>query len=222
LEEDPSSPQYQAFLWLGSQNLFTPNGDLHTKYALVTLYFATDGENWSNQEGWLGDGDFCEWYSNSPATVCDSTGSDILLLELPSNDLRGTLPDELGLLTAMTSLSLPVNDLVGTLPSTLFSYSSEEEASSSSSSLRFLFLDGNTLTGTMPSEIGKMTMLQEIHLVNNRLSGYLPTEIGNLENLRVFSTEWCAFNGTIPSEIGRLTRLDEFGTSALVVFDLSF
>lgn len=37
--------------------------------------------------------------------------------------------------------------------------------------LQRLGLDGNRLTGTIPSAIGQLTKLKEIHLANNSLSG---------------------------------------------------
>ena len=49
--------------------------------------------------------------------------------------------------------------------------------------LRLLVLDDNQLSGTLPTEIGKLANLQVLWLQYNQLSGVLPTELANLEKL---------------------------------------
>jgi hypothetical protein len=204
--QEKSSPQYRAFLWLSSsKDEFThPSDQLNEKYAMSTFYYATDGDNWKDNSHWLELDDICDWYSNSPATSCGSARA-YQEMELPFNNLRGTLPAELALLTGLTNLNLAGNLLTGTLPSV------ELGSSGMVSSLRFINLEGNALGGSFASEIGQLTLLQELNIVKNRFNGTLPTEFGNLENLRIFRSEWSGFTGTIPTEVGKLTRLEEWG-----------
>ncbi|CUG87989.1 GP46-like surface antigen, putative [Bodo saltans] len=49
--------------------------------------------------------------------ICDAAVSDITEISVPSRDLRGTLPTELGQLTAMNSSSWQTISLTGTVPS---------------------------------------------------------------------------------------------------------
>jgi hypothetical protein len=202
LLEDIDSPQYQAFLWLSSMNMFTPSNSLNETYALVTMYHATDGDNWINNKNWLESEDTCEWATNSPATQCLS--GRWVWLDIPSNNLRGSLPREIGLLSSLHKINLEGNYLEGALPPELFSGTKGQ-------TLRTLNLGGNSFTGSLPPEVGRLTLLEELRLEFNRIKGPLPTEIGNLANLIVFTTERCVFTGTIPSEIGRLGRLEEWG-----------
>jgi hypothetical protein len=90
------------------------------------------------------------------------------------------------------------------------------------SSLRYLTLDGNSLVGSLPTEIGHLTSLLELKLQNNHMNGTLPTEFGNLENIRVFRSERCTFTGTIPTEMGKLTRLEEWGKCLFVLVGIAF
>ena len=79
--------------------------------ALVALYHATDGPNWTDSTGWLTDYLLTEWFGVS----ADSNGivSDI---DLSSNNLNGLLPDELGDLVNLKQLDLSSNSLSGPLP----------------------------------------------------------------------------------------------------------
>ena len=43
-----------------------------------------------------------------------------------------------------------------------------------------LSLDGNVLTGMIPSELGLLTSIQELKLHDNEIYGTIPDEFGNL------------------------------------------
>ena len=63
----------------------------------------------------------------------------------------------------------------------------------------------NSLSGTLPSEYGSLSNLQNLYLYSNSLSGTLPSEYGslreNLQNLYLYSN---SLSGTLPSEYGSL------------------
>ena len=47
--------------------------------------------------------------------------------------------------------------------------------------LENLYLNGNTLTGTLPTELGALTgYIRELNLADNALTGPLPAELGSL------------------------------------------
>ncbi len=69
-------------------------------------------------------------------------------------------------------------------------------------------LPENNLNGSLPPEIGDLSLLQNLSLFRNQLTGSIPSEIGNLiylSCLNLFSNE---LTGSIPSEIGELLNLD--------------
>jgi Leucine-rich repeat (LRR) protein len=77
------------------------------------------------------------------------------------------------------------------------------------SHLAMLYLDHNSLSGSIPSELGNLSRLMYLYLDNNSLSGSIPSELGNLSHLtdiRLFSN---SLSGSIPSELGNLSRLTE-------------
>jgi Leucine-rich repeat (LRR) protein len=46
-----------------------------------------------------------------------------------------------------------------------------------------LGLSRNLLTGTIPTELGKLTNLRMLSLSGNQLTGTIPSELGKLNNL---------------------------------------
>ena len=88
--------------------------------ALTALYTSTNGPNWNDNLNWYNGGDPCDatngWYGVS----CDAAKSNVIHLELENNNLEGTLPTEIGLLTGIkTGLKLFSNKLHGPIPSEL-------------------------------------------------------------------------------------------------------
>ena len=68
--------------------------------------------------------------------------------------------------------------------------------------LETLNLNGNSISGTIPSEIGNSTLLQILRLQDNRISGDLPTQLQNLQFLEVLNIGQNNFAGLIPTFIG--------------------
>lgn len=71
-----------------------------------------------------------------------------------------------------------------------------------------LNLSGNKLTGRIPTELARLSSLQEMNLAVNKLTGNIPPELGQLSNLRRLHLRHNKLTGTIPAELGRLSNLD--------------
>lgn len=72
------------------------------------------------------------------------------------------------------------------------------------SNLRLLQLFGNDLTGTLCTELGRLSALSAGSFYLNSFTGYLPTELGACESLTYFDAFATSLQTTIPSELGRL------------------
>ena len=69
------------------------------------------------------------------------------------------------------------------------------------------------LSGTIPSEIGRLTQLQSLSMPFDDLSGTLPPEIGQLTKLHALLDETfgtSSISGTIPTQLGQMERLTDF------------
>eukprot|EP00300_Choanocystis_sp_HF-7_P007665 c15434_g1_i1.p1 GENE.c15434_g1_i1~~c15434_g1_i1.p1 ORF type:complete len:903 (+),score=163.92 c15434_g1_i1:51-2759(+) len=69
----------------------------------------------------------------------------------------------------------------------------------------------NDLTGTIPSQVGKLTNLMYWDLSSNALSGTLPTSIGLMTSLEFCDLYLNEFTGTVPTQSGHLTQLVHWG-----------
>lgn len=79
--------------------------------------------------------------------------------------------------------------------------------------LKELGLGTNNFTGRVPSEIGLLDGMIELQLNNNNLAGELPSELGQLGLLEVLALANNILTGNIPSELGQLKELQMFTLS---------
>ena len=170
------------------------SGSVETdREALVALYNATDGENWSLNEKWLSDAPLGEW--KGVFTLDDGRVTE---LRLSGNALSGEIPAEMGSLSNLIALLLNNNDLSGEIPPELGSLSN----------LEYLDLYSNALSGEIPAELGGLSSLRRLGLSGNDLSGELPPELGSLSNLLLLDLSGNALSGCVPSSLEDQLRLD--------------
>ena len=160
--------------------------------ALVALYNATDGANWTNNRNWLSEEPLDEWFG----VTADDDGR-VIELDLSQNQLNGEIPAEIGRLTDLQDLDLFGNQLRGEIPPEIGSLANVTR----------LALWANQLTGEVPPEFGNLASLEWVALGINELSGPIPPEIGNLSNLAEADFTLNQFSGPIPSELGNLTNM---------------
>ena len=161
--------------------------------AVVALYNATDGPNWSDNTNWLSSEPLDTWYGVN----ADHEGR-IWSLWLPENQLSGRLPHELGQLSGLVYLNLFQNQLSGDIPSELGRLEN----------LELLDLGINRLTGGIPPELGMLENLVTLKLQNNQLTGGIPAELGRMENLVTLGLQNNQLTGEIPAELGRMVNLN--------------
>ena len=106
--------------------------------ALVALYNATGGANWTSSANWLTEAPVGQWHG----VTIDASGR-VSELDLQSNALSGEIPVELGSLTNLEQLRLNGNQLTGEIPNGLGLLEN----------LTLLHLAGNQLTGCVPAAL---------------------------------------------------------------------
>merc|ERR1712166_677588 len=82
--------------------------------ALSDLYDATNGHRWQRDTNWVSGSSVCTWFG----VKCDANGR-VSELALDGNTLKGSIPDSIDKLTALTLLSLRSNQLNGTIPDSI-------------------------------------------------------------------------------------------------------
>jgi len=75
------------------------------------------------------------------------------------------------------------------------------------SSLMYLLLNRNQLTGSIPAQLGDITNLYRLELDYNQLTGSIPIQLGNPSTLRFINLASNQLSGTIPVEFGSLSNL---------------
>ena len=233
--QNSRSAQSQALVWLSghpSLETFYP-GFQRALFALVTLYHSFDGDAWPIEIGitWLSyEEDECFWGLGYKATypLCSTDDNrhvslyfqDVPLLDvvmppevsfldsIQTLSLEGTnisssfseiIPPELEAWTGLESILLAGNEITGTIPTYLDIFRA---------SLTTIQAQGSYLSGTIPSEIGALVVLEDLTLYDNEITGQLPTELGEMESLLWLDLDYNNLQSTLPTELGMLGRLE--------------
>ena len=179
--------------------------------ALMDLYVATGGAQWTNSSGWGTPSAVCAWYgiscvgdeftvslghNNLVGTLPSSWGdaSSIQRVFLEGNRLTGPLPESWGGMRGLRTLTLYENGLTGTLPASW----------ANMTSLYSLQLCSNALSGVLPLSWARMSKLSDLCLRSNRLSGTLPDSYGDMEGMSSMDLEDNGLSGTLPDSWHRL------------------
>ena len=162
--------------------------------ALVALYEATNGPNWSWSRNWMTSAPLSQWQG-----IHVNDEGRVIRLQLQSNNLAGPLPPELANLTHLKFLRLQGNKITGRMRAWLGALRHLED----------LDLGRNELLGSIPPELGGLSELRFLGLCDNELTGPIPPELGNLSNLTILS--FCAneLTGSTPAELAKLSSLTE-------------
>lgn len=75
--------------------------------------------------------------------------------------------------------------------------------------LTYLSFANNQLDGTIPSQVGRLIALTDLYLDRNQLDGTIPSQVGRLTALTYLYLDNNQLEGTIASQVGRLTALRE-------------
>ncbi|XP_059070395.1 putative leucine-rich repeat receptor-like serine/threonine-protein kinase At2g24130 [Cryptomeria japonica] len=152
-------------------------------------------------------------------------------LGLEENRLSGAVPSDLRRLSNLQRLSLSSNQLVSgssvTIPilaalhnctklnillihdNYLSGYLPEQLPTN----LSWLSVDGNRITGRIPSSFANLTNLRDLYMSSNLLTGRIPSSLRSLGNLQRLFLDNNKLKGSIPREIGEMKSLGELSAS---------
>jgi hypothetical protein len=74
--------------------------------------------------------------------------------------------------------------------------------------LEYLFLNNNTLFGTIPSQYGSFINISQIDIGGNQLTGVIPDELGDIYNLTQLLLTDNSLEGTLPRSFSKMTSLE--------------
>lgn len=133
-------------------------------YGLEVLYNATDGEQWTQSNGWRNSTlSVCKWHG----VTCDADSGNVTMLSLADNGLSGNLTAEAGELdwffgiTSLTDIDMSSNRLVGPVPAGL----------GMMPALKSLDLSRNLLSSFPEAWGSNATSLEHLSLQFNNISG---------------------------------------------------
>jgi len=237
--EDPSSPQYQAAEWLfANPNLSTySETEINQRYALATIYLSTDGDNWTLNDGWMGESTpECTWVGIGCETALVPSRSLSAMSNTSSKGLRGITNNNNGddnkrraqeTMMIVKKVQLFELGLRGPLPSEIAILTDTIDISAYGNSLigtipdaiaditglEILQLDGNLMTGALPSGIFDLVELTKVRLESNSYTGILPSTIGKLSKMEVFRVDANMLSGMLPEEMSQMTALTDLWVS---------
>jgi hypothetical protein len=198
---DVGSPQHKAAVWIANEDpmqLDINDPGFEQRYAMAVFYFSLDGDNWNSKDGWLSGQSECDWeFVTGPGCVSGCINGKVCAFKMDGwlGSQKGTLPEELGVLTEIVYFELQYreNDLTGTSSHSLLAISF---------ALLYLQTCCCDALGTIPRSIGRSwTKLTAFLVAWNRLHGSLP-----FENNPLLGTIF--FNGNkIEDNIEKLTTL---------------
>jgi len=168
---------------------------LRQRYALAVFYCEFHGEDWLEGELWVSDLHECDWYTMIGVDPCSPNEEYQIIRNIYGQQLRGTLPPELSMISSLWQISLPDNLISGTIPVDYYKLSQLEALSLSSNlfagpipdfiwqfdDMVYLDLSFNTFSGTIPNTVYLTEPNLEVLLLgNNGLSGSIPPTFASM------------------------------------------
>ena len=228
----PDSPTYKALQWMVLRDPARPLKEetrLLQRYILSFLYFSWSGPSWTLTEGsgWLGQEGLnnlfvheCTWFG----VQCNQE-DEVIALEMDSELFTasgGTIPTQIGHLTALQTLALVGHRLKGTIPTEMARLTNLMILDLSSNQLttgnfeflplqklEVLSLPYNQINDTVDfATLKEARKLRVLELNDNiDMTGDLLSNLANWTDLEHVDLSTTSFDGTLSSDVEKLTNL---------------
>lgn len=131
--------------------------------------------------------------------------------------IKGSIPDGIGNMSSLITISMADNHLTGSLPIRMqelqelqaidLEYNNLSKITLNEicgfQYLEGVFLDANLITGSLPECLGNVT-LRHLSLGSNRLNSSLPANIWNLKDIWELNISSNSLSGSLPPELSNL------------------
>lgn len=192
----PGTCQNWAREWLRTGKdimVFTPQR-VRQRFAMALVYCEFNGDNWLEGDLWVSDLHECDWYTMIGVDPC-SRFEEYQIIRNYGQQMRGTLPPELSMMSTLWEVSLSDNLISGTIPS---DYAKLSE-------LDTFAMSYNLLKGPIPDFMWKFEDMVYFDLAYNYFSGKIPDGVyltePRLRNLLLSNND---LTGTIPDDFSLL------------------
>jgi hypothetical protein len=167
---------------------------IRQRFAMALMYCEFNGDNWLEGELWVSDLHECDWYSMIGVDPC-SRNEKYQIIRNYGQQMRGTLPPELSMISSLWEITLSDNLISGEIPSDFVKLSQ----------LDTMVLSFNLFEGPIPEFMWKFEDMTYLDLAYNFFTGTIPNDVHLTEkNLRVLFLENNDLSGSIPSTLGSL------------------
>ena len=178
--------------------------------------------NWSNDLA-IGSWEGVTLLSDADPSVT-AAADRVFSLDVNGENFAGSLPPELGGLSALRLLAVRNTAMTGGVPAAVGDLSSLQQllvqnnpsmtggidaAVGRLSGLVKLIVQDTPLTGPIPSHLGSLDALEALVVDDTGLTGPLPSELGGLSKLKQLAVVDTAVTGAIPTQLGSLGALEE-------------
>ncbi|QHN99831.1 Leucine-rich repeat receptor-like protein kinase TDR [Arachis hypogaea] len=141
---------------------------------------------------------------------------NLTFLDISDNEFTGRIPEDFGNAVRLQFLNISGNAFESALPSNIWNSTSLQIFSAAGSKITGEipdFLQGNSLNGSIPWDIGNCEKLIQLNLSRNSLTGIIPWEISALPSITYVDLSHNSLTGTIPSNFNNCTTLENFDVS---------
>ena len=167
---------------------------IRQRFAMALMYCEFNGDNWLEGELWVSELHECDWYTMIGVDPC-GRHEQYQIIRNYGQQMRGTLPPEISMVSTLWEITLSDNLLSGTIPDDFRKLSELDTFS----------LSFNLFKGSIPDFMWQFEDMVHMDLAYNFFTGTIPEGVpGNEPNLNVLFLENNDISGSIPADFGQL------------------